>query len=157
MPRRAVLPAEVDGRCVFCGIADGIQPASIVADEGDVLAFLDLQPVHRGHLLVVPRQHAADLAALPDSTGRAMFSLATGLAAALRRTGLPCDGVNLFLADGAAAGQEIWHVHLHVLPRVLGDGAIRVSAQWQVQPRDTLDETAASIRAALTARPSEAG
>jgi diadenosine tetraphosphate (Ap4A) HIT family hydrolase len=147
--RRAALPAEVDGRCVFCGIAAGSQPASIVVDEGEALAFTDLQPVHSGHLLVVPRRHAADLAELPAETGRAMFSLAHRLAVALRHTDLPCDGVNLFLADGAAAGQEIWHAHLHVLPRLLGDGLIRISAQWRVRDRPELDDVAGKVRAAL--------
>lgn len=145
---------------MFCGIADGSQPASIVTDEGEVLAFADVQPLHAGHLLVVPRAHATDLAELPAATGRAMFTLAHRLAAALRRTDLPCDGVNLFLADGAAAGQEIWHVHLHVLPRRTGDGAIRVTADWALRGRAELDAVAGKVRAALPdngSRPMSAG
>lgn len=79
-----------------------------------------------------------------------MFSLATRLATALRRTGLPCDGVNLLLSGGAAAGQKIWHVHLHVVPRVTGDGAIRIHARWEVRGRAELDEVAGRIRAVTT-------
>lgn len=149
MSRRVDLPSEVDGRCVFCGIAEGSQPASLVVDEGDVLAFCDLQPVHPGHLLVVPRAHAGVLAELPARDGELMFGLAHRLAGAVRRSGLRCDGVNLFLADGAAAGQEINHVHLHVVPRLIRDGAVRISASWSLAARHELDEIAHLVRSAL--------
>jgi diadenosine tetraphosphate (Ap4A) HIT family hydrolase len=134
---------------VFCGIARGSQPASVVAESDDVLAFCDIQPVHPGHLLVIPRAHAGDLAELPEETGRSMWSLGQRLAGAVRASGLPCDGVNLFLADGAAAGQEVWHTHLHVIPRIARDGMLRISANWSLPPRSALDETAARVRAAL--------
>jgi diadenosine tetraphosphate (Ap4A) HIT family hydrolase len=134
---------------VFCGIARGSQPASVVAESDDVLAFCDIQPVHPGHLLVIPRAHAGDLAELPEETGRSMWSLGQRLAGAVRASGLPCDGVNLFLADGAAAGQEVWHTHLHVIPRIARDGMLRISANWSLPPRSVLDETAARVRAAL--------
>jgi len=138
----------VDGQCVFCAIAQGRQPASIVADEGDVLAFCDIQPVAPGHLLVVPRAHAEGLADLPDADGRAMWSMAQRLARAVRRA-VRCDGVNLFLADGAAAGQEISHVHLHVVPRTVRDGVFRISANWSLPARADLDASAARVRSAL--------
>jgi diadenosine tetraphosphate (Ap4A) HIT family hydrolase len=134
---------------VFCGIARGSQPASVVAESDDVLAFCDIQPVHPGHLLVIPRAHAGDLAELPEETGRSMWSLGQRLAGAVRASGLPCDGVNLFLADGAAAGQEVWHTHLHVIPRIARDGMLRISANWSLPPRAALDETAARVRAGL--------
>ena len=142
------LPSQVDGQCVFCAIAQGRQPASIVADEGDVLAFCDIQPVAPGHLLVVPRAHAEGLADLPDADGRAMWSMAQRLARAVRRA-VRCDGVNLFLADGAAAGQEISHVHLHVVPRTVRDGVFRISANWSLPARADLDASAARVRSAL--------
>jgi histidine triad (HIT) family protein len=134
---------------VFCGIARGSQPASVVAESGDVLAFCDIQPVHPGHLLVIPRAHVGDLAELPEETGRSMWSLGQRLAGAVRASGLPCDGVNLFLADGAAAGQEVWHTHLHVIPRIARDGVLKISANWSLPPRAVLDETAARVRAAM--------
>ncbi|HEY0573603.1 MAG TPA: HIT family protein [Pseudonocardia sp.] len=142
------LPSEVDGQCVFCGIARGSQPASIVADEGEVLAFCDVQPVAPGHLLVVPREHVEGLADLSDADGKDMFALAQRLARAVRRA-VRCDGVNLFLADGAAAGQEIPHVHLHVVPRTARDGVFRISANWSLPARADLDATAARIRSIL--------
>lgn len=133
---------------MFCAIVARDTPASVVASDEHVLAFCDLQPVHPGHLLVVPREHAADLATLPAATGQRMFAMAQRLAAALRASGLRVDGVNLFLADGAAAGQEVGHVHLHVVPRHTGDGALRIHAEWSLPPRAELDGVAERVRAA---------
>jgi histidine triad (HIT) family protein len=78
-----------------------------------------------------------------------MWSLAHRLVAAVRRSGLPCDGVNLFLADGAPAGQEVDHVHLHVVPRTRGDGVFRIRAAWSLPARERLDGIAAQVRDAL--------
>ncbi len=108
--------------CLFCRIAAGEVPASFVLQEERCCAFLDIRPVNPGHLLVIPRSHAAGLADLDAADGAAMFQTARKLAAALRRSGLTCEGVNLWLADGAAAGQEVLHVHLHVVPRFAADG-----------------------------------
>lgn len=108
--------------CVFCDILAGQADGSFVYRDALCAAFMDIHQPNAGKLLVVPVQHAATLADLPPPTGGHMFQVAQRLAAALRRSNLPCDGVNLFLADGGAAGQEVFHVHLHVLPRVAGDG-----------------------------------
>lgn len=133
--------------CIFCEIVAGRAPASIVHADDLMLAFLDIRPVTPGHLLVVPRRHAADLAGLDKATGERLFRVGIRLAAALRGSGLRCEGVNLFLADGAAAGQEVFHVHLHVFPRYNGD-RFRIEADWSDAPdRAELDEIAARIRA----------
>jgi histidine triad (HIT) family protein len=134
--------------CVFCGIIAGDQPASFVYSDGGVVAFLDVRPVTPGHLLVVPRVHAELLADLPEATAPELFGAALRLQRALRGSGLRCDGVNLFLADGEAAGQEVAHVHLHVVPRFPGDG-FRIDGDWSRSPsRAELDAQAAAIRGA---------
>ena len=133
--------------CVFCGIVAGRLPASVVHEDDDVLAFLDLNPATPGHLLVVPRRHAADLAGLDPADGARVFTVGQRMAAALRASSLRPEGVNLFLADGEAAGQEVFHVHLHVLPRRAGDG-FSVSAEFGSPERSELDRIAADIRAA---------
>lgn len=138
--------------CVFCAIAAGRETASMVYSDDTVIAFMDVRPVNAGHLLVVPRSHAERLADLPDDVGSRMFTVASRLAGALRRSSLRCEGVNLFLADGEAAGQEVLHVHLHVLPRFAGDGfryGVWPSASWLTPDRAELDETAATVRHAL--------
>ena len=132
-------------RCVFCEIVAGRLPASFVYTGDDVVAFLDTRPLTRGHLLVIPRAHADRLEALDPAQGARMFTVAQRLAVALRRSGF-CAGSNLFLADGVLAGQEVFHVHLHVIPRTQRDG-FGLRAKSRREPaRDELDATAGQIR-----------
>jgi diadenosine tetraphosphate (Ap4A) HIT family hydrolase len=137
--------------CVFCRVVDGTVESSRVYENDEVLAFMDIQPVTDGHLLVIPKRHASDLADLDEQLGMSMFRIAQRLAAALRRSGLPCEGVNLFLADGEAAFQEVFHVHLHVFPRTTGDG-FRIDADWRERPRAELDDAAERIRGGMGLR-----
>ena len=137
--------------CIFCAIIAGQLPASVVFRDEFCLAFMDIRPVTPGHTLVVPIQHAASLAELDEATFGHLSQGAQHVAAALRRSGLQCEGVNLFLADGVAAGQEVFHVHLHVLPRFRGDGfGLKFGPQYgQKPPRTQLDEWAEKIRGGL--------
>lgn len=136
------------GDCDFCAIVAGSVPASIVYDDADLLAFMDIGPVTPGHLLVIPKRHAPYLADLDEATGARIFTVAMRLARALRASGLRCEGINLFLADGEAAFQEVFHTHLHVFPRFAGD-SFRIDADWSNTPsRAELDEIAAQVRAA---------
>jgi histidine triad (HIT) family protein len=137
--------------CPFCEIIAGRLPSSRLYADDLVVAFMDIRPVNTGHLLVVPLVHAASLAGLPEPSGAAMFVAAQRLAGALRAAGLPCDGINFFLADGAVAGQEVDHVHLHVLPRFADDG-FRLSVSFLTPDRADLDATAERVRAALGRR-----
>jgi histidine triad (HIT) family protein len=133
--------------CVFCAIVAGTAPASVVYQDNLVLAFLDIAPVNPGHLLVIPKAHAASLADLDENTGAHLFQISMRMAQALRQSGVRCEGVNLFLADGEAAFQEVFHVHLHVLPRFKGD-PFKIDADWTIRPpREELDSIAAKIRA----------
>ena len=129
--------------CVFCAIVAGDAEASFVHRDDTVVAFMDVRPVTPGHLLVVPRQHATGLADLDEETGATMWRVAHRLSRVVRH-----EGVNLFIADGAAAGQEVFHVHLHVVPRYAGDG-FKIEANWRSPSRPELDEMAESIRVAL--------
>jgi histidine triad (HIT) family protein len=89
------------------------------------------------------------LADIPPEVGAHMFRVGQQIAAALRRSGLPCDGVNLFYADGEAAFQEVFHGHLHVFPRTPGDG-FGIVAGWKIRPRDELDAAADAVRQGLS-------
>lgn len=137
--------------CVFCDIVKGKAAASVVYADRQVMAFMDIRPVNAGHLLVVPVDHARYLADLESETGGHMFRAGMSLAGAVRRSGVRCDGVDLFLADGEAAGQEIFHVHLHVIPRFWGDGfGFRFGPDYHKLPgRTALDKVADGIREAL--------
>jgi histidine triad (HIT) family protein len=137
--------------CVFCEIVAGRAPASIVHRDEACIAFMDIKPVNAGHLLVVPVTHATYLADLDPRTGSVLFAVAQRLAAAVRTSGLKVEGINLLLADGEAAGQEVFHVHLHVLPRFKGDGfGHRFPPHYGQEPeRDQLDAYATAIRREL--------
>lgn len=137
--------------CVFCDIVAATSPASIVYEDDVALAIMDIGPVNPGHVLVLPKRHAAYLADLAEDTGGHLFKVSMRVAAAIRRSGLRCEGINLFLAHGEAAFLEVFHVHLHVFPRFRGD-PFRLDADWSVQPdRAELDQVAAQIRGAYAA------
>lgn len=138
--------------CIFCQIIQGQAPASLVHHDDQCCVFLDLRPINPGHLLVVPRRHATGLADLPPEDGATLFRVAQRYAGILRHTaGLRCEGVNLLLADGAPAGQEVFHIHLHVVPRFQGDGfGFRHAAGWKRAERPSLDAVADAIRGATT-------
>ena len=98
-----------------------------------VVAFMDLGAVTPGHVLVVPRLHAAGLEDLDEETSVHVWRIGHRIGRALRQSGLRCEGVNVFLADGKAALQEIFHFHLHVFPRFAGDG-FRIGATGRPVP-----------------------
>jgi histidine triad (HIT) family protein len=137
--------------CVFCRILAGQLPSSIVYQDEDCTAFMDIQPVNPGHVLVVPNRHATYLGDLNEETAAHLFRIGQRVAAGLRRSGIRCEGVNLFLADGEAAGQEVFHVHLHVFPRYRGDDfRLRFGPEYMNKPdRSELDLLAQRIKTML--------
>jgi len=139
--------------CIFCDILAGKLPSSIVFQDDLCCAFMDIQPVNPGHVLIIPTYHAPSLAELDEKSGARMFNIAQRMAKALRirNSGLRCEGVNIFLADGAAAGQDVFHVHLHVFPRYTDDGfGFRFGPEYGHRPtRAELDGIAGKIRRAL--------
>jgi histidine triad (HIT) family protein len=125
--------------CIFCAIAAGDAPATIVDSDERTLAFMDIHPGTRGHALVIPRAHYADLGEIPDDELAACAAAAKRLAArACARLG--ADGVNLLNSWGSAAWQTVFHFHLHVIPRY-EDDPLRLP--WKPGPGDE-DEIAAA-------------
>jgi histidine triad (HIT) family protein len=112
--------ADRDPDCIFCKILAGELPGTIVAEDERTVAFMDISPATRGHVLVVPRRHVPDLGAIDDEDLAAC-------AAAARRVGLRAkealgaDGVNLLNSWGSDAWQTVFHFHLHVIPRYADD------------------------------------
>ena len=107
--------------CTFCRILSQELQASRLYEDEYVLAFLDVHPINEGHSLVIPKAHTASLTDLTDVDVQHMARVAKLVAAHLKRI-LPCEAISLSLADGAAAGQEVFHAHMHVIPRYAGDG-----------------------------------
>ena len=114
--------AANDEPCLFCQLLAGEASASFIYRDEHIAAFMDLYPVTPGHLLIIPTQHAENLTDVPPAVAARMMQVAQSLGGALAASDLGCDGYNLFLANGGAAGQDIFHVHLHILPRYHGDG-----------------------------------
>ncbi len=141
--------------CVFCDIVSGQAEASLIHADEHCMAFMDLYPVSRGHVLVIPRRHAVHLHELPEPDRRHLFAVGYRILAAQRQADIGWQGANLFLNDGPASGQHVPHVHLHLLPRRRGDGARTLvgflsrlaNIFGRARSRDELDALASRIRA----------
>ena len=138
-------------KCPFCNILSGKLEGTIVYQDEICTAILDIQPINPGHILVIPNQHIPDLASLPPDTGKQLFAVGQKLAASLRLSSVQCTGVNLFLADGKAAMQDVFHTHLHVIPRFEEDGfGFTFSPRYAELPtRDELEEIGFHLKEAL--------
>lgn len=108
--------------CIFCKIVRSELPSHKLYEDENILAFMDIQPVNPGHLLIIPKKHAEFVSEVDDNVFGKMNVIAKNLNTAIRKSGLKAEGVNFFLADGKAAGQEVSHVHLHIFPRFKNDG-----------------------------------
>lgn len=137
--------------CVFCEIIAGRVEASLIYHDEHTTAFMDAFPLVPGHCLVVPNRHVPDLSSLDEDMAARMIATARATSLALRESGLRCEGVNLLLADGPAAGQTVFHSHIHVIPRYVGDGFgfRRPPGSGQRAVRAELDEMARRIRECL--------
>jgi histidine triad (HIT) family protein len=101
--------------CVFCRIIGGDEMVSVIHEDEEILAFLDVQPLYRGHTLVVPKAHYKNLFYVPEELAARTFAVARRILPGLRRaTG--CRAVNLFSPNGAHGGQDVFHFHLHLIP-----------------------------------------
>lgn len=111
--------------CVFCEIVRGTQPASVVWRDALTMAFIDLRQFHPGHTLVIPRRHLPDVRQLDSATGAALMASVTRIARAVSAA-FPNQGLSVWHSIGEAADQEVPHLHVHVHPRLLADGLLRV-------------------------------
>ena len=133
--------------CVFCRIVARQIPASVVDEDEQTLAFMDLGQVNPGHVLVAVKKHAENLYALDDAQAGAVLRAAARVARAIRDAFAP-QGLSVYQANGKAAGQTVFHYHVHLVPRHEGDG---MALTWPVKnpPRERLAEHAEKIRAKL--------
>jgi histidine triad (HIT) family protein len=143
----------VNTSCIFCTILAGKAPGSFVYRDAQIAVFMDVYPLTRGHMLVVPVQHTVSIDDVPPAVAGLMFQKAQALGRALMRSTLRCDGYNFFLANGGVAGQDVFHAHLHVIPRYQGDGfGFTLPPKYpQEAARDVLDRQAAMLAQTLGA------
>lgn len=131
--------------CVFCRILSQELPSARLCENELATAFLDIRPVNTGHVLVVPRRHVSSLTDLTEPETAAVFGLIRKVSSALKEEIAECAGITLSAANGEAAGQEVPHVHFHIIPRFSGDGF-----GWRrfgtLTNLDVLEATAISLR-----------
>lgn len=112
--------------CIFCKIANGEIPSATLYEDDDFRVILDLGPASRGHSLILPKAHAANIYELPEETAGKAMILAKNMAARLKDA-LGCEGLNIVQNNGELAGQTVFHFHMHIIPRYQGDG---VNVAW---------------------------
>jgi histidine triad (HIT) family protein len=136
--------------CTFCDLVRGAGEVSACYEDADAVAFMDIQPVNPGHVLVVPREHHESFFDVPRELGVHLFAVTMRVAAAVKRV-TQCEGMNIIVSSGAAAGQDELHYHVHIIPRRKGDGFdVPLPFDGSEMPdRTLLDATAARIVAAL--------
>jgi histidine triad (HIT) family protein len=134
--------------CIFCRIVRGSIPSTKIFEDDDMLAFMDFKPITKGHVLVIPKKHAELLTELEDELAGKMIILGKRIGKALKKSKLNCHAINYILSDGAEAGQEIFHVHMHIIPRYRGDGfGLRMPERYEEESDERkLERIAAKIR-----------
>tara|TARA_Y100000310_G_C20674879_1_gene812413 strand:+ start:263 stop:688 length:426 start_codon:yes stop_codon:yes gene_type:complete len=134
--------------CILCKLVKGEIEVTKIYEDSKVIAVMDIQPINPGHMFIFPKKCVALIKDLDDKIVTHMFKIAKKLNIALRKSGLKCEGVNYFLADGEAAMQEIPHVHLHVFPRYKKDGfGLKFAKKYfKLPPRKELIEAAKKIK-----------
>ncbi|MDI9619409.1 MAG: HIT family protein [Candidatus Nezhaarchaeota archaeon] len=112
--------------CVFCNIAHGLERAAKVYEDETCITIMDIAPVNRGHMLVIPKRHYSTIFEMPFEESSHIFGVACLMAKAVA-SALSADGVNILQNNGKAAWQHVFHVHIHVIPRWLGD---KLDVHW---------------------------
>jgi histidine triad (HIT) family protein len=141
---------KADVHCTFCDLIHGAAEVSICYEDADAIAFMDIQPVNPGHVLVVPRQHHESLVDTPPELAMHLFDVSMQLANVVRKV-TKCDDMNIVVNSGKTAGQDVFHYHVHLIPRRDGDGFdIPLPFGGSEMPdRTVLDAMAVRIIAAL--------
>jgi len=131
--------------CIFCKIIDGSIPSTIVYEDDDFKAILDIAPAAKGHVLILPKKHCADLLSVDHDVATKALLVASRIANAQKKA-LGCDGINLLQNSGEAAWQSVFHLHIHLIPRYNNDG---VQLPWKNLSYNDgeAEEYAAKIRA----------
>ncbi|MDE6902514.1 MAG: HIT family protein [Lachnospiraceae bacterium] len=133
-----------DTNCIFCKIANGEIPSKTLYEDDKFRVILDLGPASKGHALILPKEHYADLYELPEETAGEVMKLAKKMAAQMTQR-LGCEGFNLVQNNGELAGQTVFHFHMHLIPRYRDDGQ---KIGWK--PQEATQEELEAIRAQIT-------
>jgi histidine triad (HIT) family protein len=138
-----------DESCIFCKIAQKQSPASIIYEDETVMAFLDIRPLNMGHTLVIPKAHHVDIFDTPEKEISQVHRVSKKVALAVKKA-TKADGVSIIQQNGKAAGQDIFHLHVHVVPRFMGQ-KLAAFNELKVVERAKLDGMAEKIKQLLDA------
>lgn len=116
-----------DEKCIFCKIANGEIPSATIYEDEDFRAILDISPASTGHAIIIPKEHAENLFELSDDMVSKALLVAKKVATAMNKE-LECDGINILQNNGEAAGQSVFHFHVHIIPRYKGDN---INIKWE--------------------------
>lgn len=132
--------------CLFCKIIQGEVPSEKIYEDEHVYAFLDIHPINKGHTLVIPKMHAENIYDISPENFCALMETVRQLAPTIKGA-INADGINIGINNGHAAGQLVFHAHVHIIPRLTGDGF----AHWHGKDyvSDEMQKTAAALRTAL--------
>lgn len=116
-----------DENCIFCKIAEGVIPSATIYEDEDFRVILDIEPASKGHALIIPKEHYANLYELPEELASKVLVVAKKVVTAMTEV-LGCDGYNVLQNNGEAAGQTVFHFHMHLIPRYEKD---KVNIKWK--------------------------
>ena len=133
-----------DNSCIFCKIVRKQAPASVIYEDESVMAFLDIRPLNLGHTLVIPKEHYETIYEIPDELIGRIHKIVKRTALAVKKA-TEADGISVIQQNERAAGQEIFHLHVHVVPRYQGQKLPRFEEIQEVN-REKLNQAAANIR-----------
>ena len=137
-----------DPECIFCKILEGAIPSFKLYEDDNTFAFMDINPLHDGHALVIPKEHHTNIFETPTEVLTTLMATTQRIAKAVQNSIAP-DGINILQANGHGAAQSVFHIHFHVLPRKNGDDA---KLNWGLRPgdKDHIEQLADKIRAAIS-------
>jgi histidine triad (HIT) family protein len=130
--------------CIFCAIVQGRALAETIFEDEETLAFMDINPANPGHTLVIPKRHVRDVYELDEETAAAVMKATVKVTRAIKRALQP-NGMNLVQSNERAGGQDVFHFHMHIIPRWYGDG-LRLARPPEVRRTMSIEEAAARIR-----------
>ena len=123
-----------DESCIFCKIAKGEIPSRTLFEDERFRVILDISPASKGHAIILPKNHAANIFELPIEDAKEIFVIAKKVSTAMEKV-LHCDGINILQNNGEAAGQTVFHLHVHLIPRYKGDS---ITIRWSPEELDAV-------------------
>lgn len=140
-----IMSKTIDNNCIFCKIISGEIPSNTIYEDEDFKVILDIGPASKGHAVILPKNHAANLFELPEADAEKILKVAKKCGTAMMKA-LHCDGLNVLQNNGEAAGQTVSHLHIHLIPRYHGD---HVNITWEPGTAEEPEKLAEAIKAAF--------